>query len=531
MICSVSTHYLNLIIIIMSKCIFKGWDDVSFHGSDQILTPNIDLLAYSGVALGRYYSHCICTPSRSALMTGKYAHILGMQGYPLTNTEDRGLPTSEKILPQYLKELGYATHLIGKWHIGQSRTEYLPTSRGFDSHFGHRGGYVDYYEYTLEERLENADVSGFGLFRNETAAWDVEGYLTDVYSREAISIITQHNISSPLFLMLAHNAPHSSNAGAMLQAPPEEVRKMRHIESGGRRIYAAMVKKLDDSVGYITQALFDKGILDNTVIVFIADNGGMTSGDSMNYASNWPLRGLKMSPFEGGTRVVGLVWSASFNNSNHLWNGYMHVTDWLPTILSMAKGNSPKNINGIDQWHNIQFNEDSKREEMFEIDDYTGYASITSGDFKLVTGNVIVAYSDYQGDDLRRISGDRPSYMDAIVNSKLYNILHKINRRLKFEDINLRNEMCINCDSDRITTCYPQNGTMCLFNIKDDPCEAKDLSASRPDVVKTMTARLNIEKSKTKARKVPLFRDPRSSPRFLNYTWDVWADNIKEISA
>lgn len=76
-----------------------------------------------------------------------------MQGYPLTNSEDRGLPTTEKILPQYLKELGYSTHLVGKWHVGQSRTEYLPMQRGFDSHFGHRGGYVDYYEYTLDETV------------------------------------------------------------------------------------------------------------------------------------------------------------------------------------------------------------------------------------------------------------------------------------------------------------------------------------------------------------------------------------------
>ncbi|RVE43407.1 hypothetical protein evm_011944, partial [Chilo suppressalis] len=138
----------HIVIIIADDL---GWNDVSSHGTDQVMTPNIDSLGYAGVTLGRYYSHCICTPSRSALLTGKYAYTTGMQGYPLTNGEDRGLPTTEKILPQYLKELGYATHLVGKWHVGGSREKYLPTKRGFDTYFGHRGGFVDYYEYTSEE--------------------------------------------------------------------------------------------------------------------------------------------------------------------------------------------------------------------------------------------------------------------------------------------------------------------------------------------------------------------------------------------
>ncbi|CAH2071337.1 unnamed protein product, partial [Iphiclides podalirius] len=288
----------NIVLIIADD---MGWDDVSFHGSDQILTPNIDMLAYTGVALERYYSHCICTPTRSALLTGKYSYVTGMQGYPLTNSEDRGLPVTEKIMPQYLKDLGYATHLVGKWHVGQSRTAFLPTMRGFDTHYGHRGGFIDYYEYTLQEADETGEeVSGLGLFRNMSAAWEDEGYVTDLYTKEAKAIITSHDELAPLFLTVAHNAPHSGNAAAVLQAPAEYVRSMRHIESPQRRIFAAMVKKLDESVGEIVNALLDKGILNNTIIAFISDNGGMTTGDSMNYASNWPLRGIKMTPFEGG---------------------------------------------------------------------------------------------------------------------------------------------------------------------------------------------------------------------------------------
>ncbi|XP_028175730.1 arylsulfatase B-like [Ostrinia furnacalis] len=504
-----------------------GWNDVSFHGTDQILTPNIDMLGYSGVALERYYSHCICTPSRSAFLTGKYAHVTGMQGYPLTNSEDRGLPITEKILPQYLKELGYATHLVGKWHVGGSRGEYLPLKRGFDTHFGHMGGFVDYYEYTLEEKLSNDLVSGLNLYRNETPAWDVEGYLTDLYNKEAISIIKSHDESTPLFLMLAHMAPHGSNDGALLQAPPQDVRTMRHVESPERRIFAAMVKKLDDSVGDVVEALEEKGILNNTIIVFVSDNGAMTSGNSVNYGSNWPLRGLKMSPFEGGIRLAGVMWTP-LPKANHLYRGYVHVVDWLPTLLNAVGAELPNNIDGISLWDDIIINKESSRKEMFEIDDMFGFASIISNDFKLVTGNVTPEYSDYQGGgSLLRIIGKPPSYFDAIKKSKAYKSLEKIDRLKDTEYYkNVRNTLKVNCDHiDESQICYTKSDKLCLFNIKDDPCETKDLSALFPDLVESMLLRLTEEKKRLIPRS-PLYRNPKSNPAFFNYTWTTFADHL-----
>lgn len=220
-----------------------------------------------------------------------------------------------------------------------------------------------------------------------------------------------------------------------------------------------MVKKLDDSVGDIVKALYEKGILEDTVVVFTTDNGGMPIGDSVNYASNWPLRGTKMSPFEGGVRVAGLAWSSKMNNSNHLWNGYMHMIDWLPTVIRAAGFEPPNDIDGIDNWNAILENKESERKEVFEIDDYTGFASIISGDFKLVTGNASSEYCDYHGGDLRGIIGDSPSYTEAVEKSNTYSILGKIGKPFNMHNINIRNDIKVKCNKEGTDEiCFPLNG-------------------------------------------------------------------------
>ncbi|XP_041970818.1 arylsulfatase J-like [Aricia agestis] len=514
----------NVVFIIADD---MGWDDVSFHGSDQIPTPNIDLLAYSGITLERYYSHCLCTPSRSALLTGKYSHVTGMQGYPLTNSEDRGLPLTEKILPEYFKELGYDTHLVGKWHVGSSRPEYLPTNRGFDSHFGHRGGYVDYYEYVLTEQLGDEVLSGMDLFKNMTQAWDVEGYITDVYTQEAKTVIKNHDVSRPLFLMVGHNAPHAGNEVSDLQAPPDYVRSMRHIESPQRRIYAAMVKKLDESVGDIVAALQEKGILNDTIIVFVSDNGGMTSGSVQNFASNRPLRGLKFTPFEGGNRVIGLIWNKNLTEGNHLWKGYIHVSDWLPTLLKAVGVNSPENIDGVNLWENIVANKESKRNTLFEIDDMAGFASIIHGDYKLITGEVITENSNHQGERVTGLITKPPNYIKELENSKMYTVLKDVGINFDFNNTELRNNIKISCHGkNRKELCYPDKDKLCLFNIRDDPCEYEDISAENPDIVEKLYDILQNELMRLKPRP-PMARDIRSHPRLHNYTWNTWMDAVQ----
>lgn len=221
-----------------------------------------------------------------------------------------------------------------------------------------------------------------------------------------------------------------------------------------------MVKKLDDSVGDIVKTLAEKGILDNTIIVFISDNGGITSGMSANNAINYPLRGLKFTPFEGGIRVNGLVWSKNLTQREHLWKGYMHVSDWLPTLSSAVGLDPPSNIDGVDLWNSIVSNKESKRNVIFEINDYTGYMTIISDDYKLVTGIVPTDYSNHQGDKLRDIIGTRPSYEKAIMNSALYTVLSDSGIPFQMSDTKLRDEIKVSCNSNKLKTeiCYPTNG-------------------------------------------------------------------------
>lgn len=317
-----------------------------------------------------------------------------------------------------------------------------------------------------------------------------------------------------------------------------------------------MVKKLDESVGDIVKALHTKGILDNTVIVFVSDNGGATAGGTINYASNYPLRGIKFTPFEGGVRVNGLIWSKNLTRANHIWNGYMHVVDWMPTLLKAAGATPPEDIDGIDLWESITSNKSSKRNVIFEIDDYSGFASIIQDEFKLVTGTIVNEYCNHQGRNLRGLTCDPPSYRKALTESAVYTVISEMGIPFKLEDAILRENMKINCRvNDFSNICYPDKGRpclsisslfwrqrnfqksrlmkkivfsdkRCLFNIEMDPCETQDLSSTHPDVADRLYSRLQDEMKRTIPRKVPLYRDLRASPSLHNYTWTIWADEF-----
>lgn len=283
-------------------------------------------------------------------MTGRYPIHTGMQHTVLFGAEPRGLPLNERLLPEFLKPLGYVNRIVGKWHLGSYKKEYTPIYRGFLSHLGCWTGHLDYNDHTAMER------PGWGLDmrRNLDIDYDSHGkYVTDLYTNEAIRLIGEHNVTRPLFLYLAHNAVHSGNPYNPLAAPDDLVAKFSNITEYNRRRFAGVLSKLDESVGKVVAALQKRNMLKNSVIVFSTDNGGPAEGFNINAASNWPLRGVKNTLWEGGVRGAGLIWSPNLERPKRVAKQMMHMVDWLPTLLHAALGpeyseNLYVNIKNID---------------------------------------------------------------------------------------------------------------------------------------------------------------------------------------
>jgi len=323
-------------------------------------------------------------------MTGRHPVHNGMQHRVIYGAEPRGLPLNERLLPQYLAPLGYDCHIVGKWHLGHFRTEYTPTRRGFLTHIGPWTGHHDYFDHTAVE----ASYWGLDMRRGLEPAWDLHGkYTTDIIAEEAVARVEAHNASHPLFLYIAHVAPHSGNPYNPIPAQDAEIDKMAHIGDRKRRRYAAAVHSLDESVGKVVEALAQKDMLKDSLILFSNDNGGAAAGFNINAASNWPLRGVKNTLWEGGVRGATVLWGSPrwLQGEPRLAHNLMHVTDWLPTLLAAANGSAPQGIDGVDQWAVLSGPEDvdeeaARSEVLHNVDPIIGNAALTVGHWKLVTG-------------------------------------------------------------------------------------------------------------------------------------------------
>ena len=207
----------------------------------------------------------------------RYQIHTGLQHGIIWAAQPNGVPLNDTLLPQKLKQQGYATHAVGKWHVGFYRTSYTPTKRGFDSFFGYLTGSEDYFTHVRGGGFPGWEVckhwNGVDLHRNEQVVESENGtYSTHLFTQEVINIISQHDASQPLFIYLPFQAVHGP-----LQVPDSYLEPYMHIQDHNRRIYAGMVSAMDEGVGNITNALVQKGIMNNTVIIFSTDNGGQVS--------------------------------------------------------------------------------------------------------------------------------------------------------------------------------------------------------------------------------------------------------------
>nr|UNO37555.1 sulf3 [Psylliodes affinis] len=524
----------NIVIILADDV---GWNDFSLHGSNQIPTPNIDALGFNGVILDKFYTQQTCTPSRAALLTGKYPMRLGLQGMPIDGGENRSLPFETPTMAEHLKNLGYSTHLVGKWHLGAACKKHTPTKRGFDTHFGYWEGYVGYFSYEINVTSPTdvkKNFSGFDLHDGFQPQWQLQGqYATELFTKKSLDIIEQHDESKPLFLMLSHLAGHTGHDGIELGVPnktrTDEV--YSYIKDGGRRSYADLVNIMDQSVGEVIQKLSLRGMLENSIILFFSDNGAQTQGMFQNFGSSWPFRGLKFTLFEGGVRGTAAIYSPLFEKKNYINKELIHITDLLPTFYRAAGGNVKdlENIDGIDQWNVISKNKTTKRSHiLLNIDDQNGYSGILGfdGRYKLLNGSFKDGlYNKYYGESGR--NSENPPYDTSSILSSLTNIAIQKLKGTKSLDsrkvIQLRKEVTLD-------SCRPKNSTdtflcndLCLFDVYSDPCETTNLvkHSDKQKIVKNLKEKLDNYLIKiVPAANKPV--DVRSDPKNFNNTWTPW---------
>jgi arylsulfatase B len=307
-----------------------GFGDVGFNGGRTIATPNLDRLAATGVNLTDFRACPVCSPTRAGLMTGRWPLRFGMMRAVIPPWSRYGLPAEEATLPELLEGAGYrARGIVGKWHLGHARREFLPLAHGFTRFYGHYNGAIDYF--TLERDGER------DWHDNDRTSRD-SGYATDLLGEEAVRFIASAAAGEPWLLYVPFNAPHSP-----FQAKDADLKKYPQLQ-GDRQAYAAMVDSMDQAIGRILAAVEARADAANTLILFFSDNGGIPRVGS----SNGPYRGAKLTVYEGGTRVCAAMrWPAGGIGGGSTFDGRWGYIDVLPTVLAAAGVVPPKNLDGV----------------------------------------------------------------------------------------------------------------------------------------------------------------------------------------
>ena len=383
----------NILLIVSDD---QGYNDLGVLGNG-IITPALDRIASEGTRLTNFYvTWPACTPSRGSLLTGRYPQRHGVYDmirneapdyghrytpaeYEVTFERIGGMDRREVLLPQVLRELGYRSAIYGKWDLGTLR-RFLPTSRGFDDFYGFVNTGIDYYTH------ERYGVPS--MFRNLTPTQEDRGtYCTYLFEREALRFLGESRGSTPFFLYVPFNAPHSSSSldpriRTTVQAPekyqrmyPAVAEETRQVEryryaspatvttrEARVRDYRAAVTCMDDAIGNLLERLESRGILDDTIVIFFSDNGGGGGSD------NRPLRGGKSTMWEGGIRVPCIVrWPAGGVPAGRVSDAFLTSLELFPSLIAAAGGKPPEGVvsDGFDWWPVLRDRQPSPRREAF----------------------------------------------------------------------------------------------------------------------------------------------------------------------
>lgn len=308
-----------------------GYADLSVYGQREYQTPHLDRLAAQGVRFTQAYANsAVCSATRLALITGRYQYRLraGLEEPIPSASATIGLPPDHPTLPSLLKQAGYDTALIGKWHLGRPPA-FSPLASGYDRFFGNLGGVVDYFTHKagVGEHLAPDLYEG-------TVAVERTGYYTQILADEAEAYVRgRAGADNPFFLSLHFTAPHWPWEGPNDEQVSRELKDLFHYDGGTQRTYGEIVRALDAAVGQVLAALEETGQADNTIVVFTSDNGGERFSDT------WPFVGQKTELLEGGLRVPTLLrWPARL--APQVQEQVSISADWLPTLLAAA-GTAP----------------------------------------------------------------------------------------------------------------------------------------------------------------------------------------------
>ncbi len=376
----------NVVLIITDDV---GYGDIGAYGAPDIKTPNIDSLARDGVKLTDFYANApLCSPTRAALVTGRYQQRYALEvalGNATSSAAEQGLPPSGRSLPALLKTNGYATALIGKWHLGY-KADYSPNAHGYDHFFGFKSGYIDYYQHTGGDGVPD-------LFENSTPVAR-DGYMTDLITADATRFI-ERSAAAPFFLEVAYNAGHWPYQ--VPDKPSVAIGNARHLmphddNTSTRADYVAMMERADQGVGQILRTLDRLGLARNTLVIFTNDNGGEW------LSRNAPLFQRKWTLWEGGIRVPAILRFPGRLPRGRVSPQVGMTMDLSASILALTGTTVPADtrLDGINLMPILEGRAPVVDRTVFWRTNAGGHSqrAVRSGDFKLLLdGNSVLVYN------------------------------------------------------------------------------------------------------------------------------------------
>lgn len=315
----------DIILILADDLGYGDWEPTG----GPMRTPNLMKLCADGLRLDRYYTHSLCTPTRTAIVGGMSPNRSGMAFSPLRRWESRALPLETVTIAERLQAAGYQTGLVGKWHLGQAEPWMHPNNRGFDHFYGFLTGAIHYYTH-------RSGHAGLDWQRNGESV-DEKGYATTLFGEEAARWIDDQEKDRPLFLYLPFNAPHSP-----LMAPEEFTSPYKEeVENLERRKFCGMVSAMDAAIGDVLEAVDRRG-RNNTLVIFLSDNGA----SKREHGSNGHLRGNKGTTYEGALRVPAVLRWPGHLPAGEVSHDIIHVLDWMPTLMHFAGAEPDPKLDG-----------------------------------------------------------------------------------------------------------------------------------------------------------------------------------------